>query len=276
MDTQGSQSNSHSLPLAGTMTAENLPEHVQRNRAEWDNRAADFAEWAPDAWAIEEVRWGELRVPDASIHALPADVAGLDVIELGCGTAYVSAWLARMGAKPVGIDNSPKQLETARAMQDQFDLHFPLHLGNAEDLPFPDASFDLAVSEYGASIWCDPYKWIPEAARILRPGGHLVFLVTGLLVVLASLDDDAGGASMGTSLERPLIGMHRLEWLGEDGVSFCLPHGKMIDVLRESGFEIEKLIELAPVDDRDLEIAGIPNAWARQWPVEEIWCARKR
>ena len=58
-------------------------------------------------------------------------------------------------------------------MQEQFGLQFPLHLGNAEETGFPDASFDLVVSEYGASIWCDPYRWIPEAARILRPGGNL-------------------------------------------------------------------------------------------------------
>ena len=41
---------------------------------------------------------------------------------------------------------------------------------DAQALPFPDESFDLAISEYGASIWADPYRWIPEAARVLRPG----------------------------------------------------------------------------------------------------------
>ena len=54
--------------------------------------------------------------------------------------------------------------------------------------PFPDASFDLAISEYGASIWCDPYRWIPEAARLLRPGGQLIFLVNGTLHMLCTPD----------------------------------------------------------------------------------------
>ena len=36
-----------------------------------------------------------------------------------------------------------------------------------------DASFDLVVSEYGASVWCDPERWIAEAARLLRRGGRL-------------------------------------------------------------------------------------------------------
>jgi len=150
-----------------------LPEYVRRNRVAWDVLAPEFAAWAPRAWAGDELTWGIFSVPEDDLGALPDSVAGLDIIELGCGTAYISAKLARRGAKPVGIDNSPAQLATARHMQAEFGLDFPLHLGNAEETPFPDASFDLAVSEYGASIWCDPYRWIPEAARILRPGGAL-------------------------------------------------------------------------------------------------------
>lgn len=135
-----------------------VPGYVDRNRDAWETWAADFAAWAPRAWAANEPTWGIFSVPDAALGALPASVAGLDVIELGCGTAYISAWLARRGARPVGIDASPAQLATARQMQEQFGLTFPLHLGNAERTPFPDASFDLAISEYGAAIWCDPYQ----------------------------------------------------------------------------------------------------------------------
>src|SRR5947209_6363592 len=102
---------------------------------------------------------------------------GPRTIELGCGTGCVSAWLARRGARPVGIDNSEAQLASAREFQREFSLEFPLLHGNAERVPYADESFDLAISEYGASIWCDPYLWIPEAARLLRPGGRLIFLV---------------------------------------------------------------------------------------------------
>ena len=59
---------------------------------------------------------------------------------------------------------------------------------SAEQAPFADASFDLAISEYGAGIWCDPYAWIPEAARLLRPGGQLIFLGTSALLMLAAPD----------------------------------------------------------------------------------------
>ncbi|MGH3040363.1 MAG: class I SAM-dependent methyltransferase [Gaiellaceae bacterium] len=68
---------------------------------------------------------------------LPASVHGLDVVELGCGTAYVSAWLARRGALPVGVDITPAQLATARAMQARFGLEFPLVEASAEAVPLP-------------------------------------------------------------------------------------------------------------------------------------------
>jgi ubiquinone/menaquinone biosynthesis C-methylase UbiE len=173
----------------------------------------------------------------------PESVAGLDVVELGCGTAYNSAWLARRGARPVGIDNSPAQLATARRMQQQFGLQFPLHLGNAEKTGFPDASFDLVVSEYGASIWCDPYLWVPEAARLLRSGGNLVFLVNSVLLMVCTPIDADSDTPAAECLERPYFGMQRFEW--RDGsVNFYLSHGDWIRLLRSNDFEIHDMIEI--------------------------------
>ena len=154
-----------------------LPEYLRRNRSHWDGRAADYAGPAEIAWASNEPTWGIWQVPDSKLRLLPDDLAGKDVIELGCGTAYVSAWLSRRGARVVGIDNSAAQLATARRLQREHELDFTLIHGNAEEVPYPDASFDLAISEYGACLWADPYRWVPEAARILRPGGELIFLV---------------------------------------------------------------------------------------------------
>jgi SAM-dependent methyltransferase len=253
-----------------------LPDHVQRNRTYWDRWATDFATWAPKEWASDEIHWGQYHVPETELGALPERLDGLGVIELGCGTAYVSAWLARRGARPVGIDNSPEQLATARKMQVQFGLDFPLHLGNAEELPFPDASLDLAVSEYGASIWCDPYAWIPEAARVLRPDGHLVYLVNGLLSLLCTPVDATVDVMASERLERPLFGMHRIEWPDDESVEFHLPHGEMIRLLRETGFEIEALIEIQAPEGTQRTHMSVTNEWAQQWPSEEIWRVRKR
>ena len=256
---------------------EELPEHVRRNRAEWDKMAPSFAEWAPRAWAATEPAWGIFSVPDVQLGALPPSVEGLDVVELGCGTAYFSAWLARLGARPVGIDNSPAQLATARRMQEQFGLSFPLHLGNAEHTPFADESFDLAISEYGASIWCDPYKWISEVARILRPGGQLIYLLNGTIMLLCSPPDALWDTPASERLERSYFeGLGRIEWPDSDGVEFAVGYGDWIRLLRANGFEVEDLIEVRPAEGATSDFKYVTLDWARQWPCEEIWKARKR
>jgi SAM-dependent methyltransferase len=218
--------------------------------------------------------WGIFQVPESQLHVLPDDLAGLDAIELGCGTGYVSAWLARRGARPVGIDNSPEQLATARRLQGEFGLEFPLVLGNAETTPFADGSFDLAISEYGAAIWCDPYRWIPEAARLLRPGGRLIFLGNSTLLILAM--QELYGLPAGDRLLRPQRGMHRFEWPDDPSVEFHVSPGEWVRLLRRSGFEIEDLVEVYPPECATTRYPFVDAEWARKWPCEEIWKARKR
>src|SRR5205823_14763857 len=118
-------------------------------------------------------------------------------------------------------------------------IEFPLGVAVAAETGRPPASPDLVVSEYGASIWVDPYRWVPEAARLLRPGGRLAFLRNSTLVILCS-DDEMPAKE---HLVHPQFGMHRFEW-PEGGVEFHLPHGEWIDLLRTNGFEIERLIEI--------------------------------
>ena len=166
------------------MSSPEYPEYVAVNVERWTENNAEFSgPNARAAWAREEIDWGVFGVPESEVKAL-GDVSGLDVVELGCGTAYISAWLAKRGARPVGVDPTPAQLETARDMQREFGLEFPLVEGVGEDVPLPDESFDLVVSEYGASIWAEPQRWIPEAARLLRPGGRLVFLRNSTVAML--------------------------------------------------------------------------------------------
>lgn len=248
-----------------------LEGHVGRNRALWTTYAPEYAEKASRAWAREEIDWGNWGVPESEIRVL-GDVAGLKVLELGCGTAYFSAWLARRGARPVGVDITPAQLATARAMQDRFELTFPLVEASAEEVPLRDACFDMVLSEYGASIWCDPYRWIPEAARLLRAGGRLVFLCNGLIQMLTT--DELGNT--GETLRRDYFGAHRFEWPDDHSVEFHLGYGEWIRLLRRSGFDVEDLIELQPAQDAPSTFELVPLEWARRWPAEEIWVARKR
>lgn len=251
-----------------------LPEHVQRNRITWDEYAKDYAASGTAAWAQATPTWGIWGVPEAEIGMFPAELAGKDAIELGCGTAYVSAWLARRGARVVGIDNSTAQLATARALQQQHNLTFPLLHGNAEAVPYPDASFDFAISEYGACLWADPHRWVPEAARLLRPGGQLVFLVNSFLMFLCVQDDEDLAAT--AELRRSAFGVHRVEWSSDGGVEFHLSHGDWIRLLRRSGFELEDLVEVRPPATATTRYPFVTLEWARQWPCEEVWKVRRR
>lgn len=249
------------------------PDYVRANVAHWTQANAEYTDArAEEAWAQEEIAWGMWQIPDAELKVL-GDVDGLDIVDLGCGTGYFSAWLARRGARPVGVDPTAAQLETARRMQRLTGIEFPLVEAAGEDVPLPDASFDLVLSEYGASIWADPYRWIPEAARLLRPGGRVIFLRNSTLVdVCMDLD------GITERLVRPLRGMNRIEWPDTQEVEFHLPAGKLIDVLRENSFQIDRLLELYAPEGAQTHVyyKWVTADWARAWPNEELWVATKR
>jgi SAM-dependent methyltransferase len=252
------------------------PDYVRVNRAHWTKVNAEYTDAkAESAWNEPNVSWGVWNTPETQVKVLP-DVRGKDVVELGCGTAYVAAWLKRRGARRVvGVDITPAQLETARRLNEKQGLGLELMEANAEATGLPDAAFDLAISEYGASIWCDPYKWIPEAARLLRPGGELVFLRNSTLSVLCMPDQ----GTVQDRLQRPQRGLHRLEWADTLEIEFQLGHGDFVRILRDSGFELLDLVEIfAPEDAVQHPYYGeyMTVEWARKWPSEEMWRARKR
>jgi SAM-dependent methyltransferase len=252
-------------------------DRLARTQAFWDSLTGEEGEFARQAdygramWATEP-NWGDWCIPEAQLRLLP-DVAGLDTVELGCGTAYFSGWLARAGARPVGMDASARQLSLARALQAEHGVDFPLVHADAEQVPYPDASFDLALSEYGASSWCDPYRWVPEAARLLRPGGRLLFLVVGPILSLCSFPDAA--ATAGDRLLRPYFGMHAMDTPAFGTTEFQLPYGEWVRVLRSAGFTVERLEELRAPEDAVNPWPFVDAAWAHRWPSECVWVARK-
>jgi SAM-dependent methyltransferase len=256
------------------MSSADLPDSVTGNVAQWTEANEQYTDRsALEAWNRDDVAWGVFGVSEAEVGAL-GDVAGLDVVELGCGTAYISARLAKQGARPVGVDPTPAQLATARRLMGETGIEFPLVEAPAEHVPLPDASFDLAVSEYGASLWAVPEQWVAEAARLLRPGGRLAFLTNSTLLYLCI--PDVG--TVEERLHRPQFGMYRTQWPEAQGVEYHLSHSGWISLLHEQGFELEALHELqAPADARDHEYYDhVTAAWARQWPCEDLWVARKR
>lgn len=254
-----------------------LPEHVAVNRAHWDDQADDWVAAGEASWAAPEPRWGIWQVPESEIGLLPTDMTGMHTIELGCGTGYVSRWMEQRGAVVTGIDNSERQLATARRLAARHGSAIKLIHGNAEEVPAPDSSFDFAISEYGAVLWCDPYKWVPEAYRLLRPGGRLVLLSQSTLSVLCSPVD--GTLPVSERLERDYFSIHRIDWRDAvddpGGIEFNLPISSWFRLFRETGFEVEDFLEIqAPGSGQKLRFFTTAD-WARRFPSEQAWKVRK-
>lgn len=245
---------------------------LARNRDLWSVLNEQFTDSAADkAWNADEVRWGLFGVRDRDLGALD-DAEGLDVVELACGTAYFSAWLRRRGARVVALDLSSDQLRTAQRCQETYGPTFPILQADAQRVPLATGRFDLVLSEHGVAAWCDPELWVPEAARILRPGGRLVFLTNSLLSALC-VPADEGPA--GDRLLRGQRETYRIVWPG-GGVERHPSHGDWIGVLRRNGFVVDALHELyAPPGSADHEYYDIATVeWASRWPAEELWVAR--
>jgi SAM-dependent methyltransferase len=248
------------------------PDRIRHHRALWADVNDQFTDAdATRRWSEASVSWGLFRHPESDLGAI-GPLAGRAVLEVGCGTAYLSAWIARAGGEVVALDLSPDQLDTARRRQDATGPRFPLVESDGEDLPFADASFDLVVSEYGAAPWCDPARWLPEAARVLVPGGRLVFLTNS---PLAGMTVPEAGGPAGDRLLRGPSDLRTVHWPG-GGLEHHPGHGEWIELLRGAGFVVEGLAELVPPDlAADPEFYEIVTAdWGRRWPAEDLWSTR--
>jgi SAM-dependent methyltransferase len=247
------------------------PDYVERNRAAWDRWALNYTATGRKAWTEKELKWGIWGVPESELGLLKNLPVGADVIELGCGTASVSSWVARLGFRPVAVDFSRTQLDVAARLQQDLGLSFPLIHANAEDVPYDTDSFDLAISEYGASLWCEPHRWLAEADRLLRPGGGIIFVTNSPLLMACTPDS---GERAGDRLVRDYFTSPVREY--PDGVvEFHLTHGNWIELLNAYGFVVERLVELRPPHGTRPRFDFVSIEWARRWPSEEIWVARK-
>jgi len=244
---------------------------VARNRDAWNRISDEYQREHDVQLGVEDVVWGGWSIPERELGAL-GNVAGKDVLELGCGAARFSIKLAKLGARPVGLDVSPKQPGHARRLMDEASVEFPLVEASATDVPLRDASFDLIFCDHGGMTWADPYLTVPEAARVLRPSGLLVFNMSSPLLLVC--DDPETGAT--DRLLRDYFGMRRDE---EDwgATGFQLPYGEWIRLLRAHGFDVEALLELRPPEGATTTYGGwVSLEWARRWPGENSWKARKR
>jgi SAM-dependent methyltransferase len=249
-----------------------VADYLERNRSTWHRWAPRSMTVGAKAWQTNELRWGLWNTPESHLHLLGDLAPGSDVIELGCGAAAVCAWLKRGGMHPVGVDFSSAQLLAAERLQQEHGIFFPLISANAEAVPFDRDSFDVAISEYGPSVWSNPRRWLPEAHRLLRLGGQLIFF-TNSAILMACTPADGGPA--GETLVRDYFSSYRVEFGDDAGVEFHLTHGQWVRLLRANGFAVENLIELRPQSRAKPRYEFVPLKWARRWPSEEIWVARK-
>lgn len=251
-------------------------DYLTINQNVWNADAPNWVQMARRHWSLDTPVWGNWNLSETDLGLLPPDMSALDAIELGCGTGYVSHWMHRRGARVTGVDLSMEQLKTARALAAEHAAKITFLEANAEQTGLPDASFDFAISEYGASIWCPPSAWLSEAWRLLRPGGQLVFLGNHpLSLICAPLD----GAPTDNSLHRPYRDLWGADWtrvpLEPSGVCFNLTHAGWMDLFAEIGFQIIRYQELYAPENAQGTRGEVPADWAKSYPSEHVWTLRK-
>ena len=177
----------------------------QQVAAHWDRRAAHFDEDFGHSirTSAERAAWDRILALVVPGHP------GLEALDAGCGTGFLSFELASRGHRVTGVDFAPAMIAEARRKAREREVAVRFEEADAERLPFAPGSFDLVISRH--VLWTLPH---PEAAidewkRVLRPGGRLA-------VVDSQLDGDAtppGAQNARTSAEYAAVG-DRLPFLG--------------------------------------------------------------
>ncbi|HXM18257.1 MAG TPA: class I SAM-dependent methyltransferase [Candidatus Tumulicola sp.] len=244
--------------------------HEIKNLEFWERTSADYQAKHASQLNDKAQCWGVWAIPESDLHVL-GDVRDKDVLEFGCGAAQWSIFLAVAGARPTGLDFSQTQLDHARRLMRERGVEFPLLLASAEAVPLPDASFDIVFCDHGAMSFADPERTVPEAARLLRPGGLFAFNMTSPLMELCWDDEDD---VVRERLMRTYFGMRGGE--DDETIVFQRPYGEWIRLFRAAGLEVEALIELRPPENAQSTYRDYVDVdWARRWPAENIWKLRK-
>lgn len=244
---------------------------VRKNRRSWDREAGPYEARHRSTLGREGgLAWGLWRIPEAQLRML-GPVRGKRILELGCGAASWSIGLARRGARVTGLDVSPRRLDQARAAMARAGVTFPLVEASAESVPLPAGSFDAVLSDWGAMTFCDPYRTVPEVARLLRPGGVFAFATAS---TLRSICQDRRTDRLTARLRYDYFSLHRME--SPDQVEFQLPVTSWSRLFRSHRLVVEDLVEPRPRAGATSTYLGLREAeWARHWPLEVIWKLRR-
>ncbi|WP_310306580.1 class I SAM-dependent methyltransferase [Nocardioides marmoribigeumensis] len=216
------------------------------NRTDWDAYADEYQSTHGDFLGDVGFVWGPEGHQERDLQVLgdPAGLAGLEVLEVGCGAAQCSRWLATQGARVVGLDLSERQLQHSRRIDEATGVVVPTVCATATALPFPDDAFDVVFSSFGAlQFVADGDVMVGEVARVTRPDGVFAFSVTH--PIRWSMPDDAGPEGMTVTSSY----WDRTPYVeeDEDGRPRYVEHhrtlGDWADLLWASGFAITALHE---------------------------------
>jgi SAM-dependent methyltransferase len=231
------------IPVGVARRHQDAPSTIHANRRWWDGEADSYhAEHGAFLGAADFV-WCPERLREADAHLL-GDVVDRRVLEVGCGSAMCSRWLAAQGARPVAFDLSAGMLRHARLGAAATGLDVPLVQADAQHLPFVDGAFDIAFTAFGAVPFvADSAGLMSEVARVLRPGGRWVFAVTHPL--RWSFPDDPGPAGLTATMpywdRTPYV-----EYSADGRPTYVEHHRTLSDRVREiasAGFRLLDIVE---------------------------------
>ncbi|MEU5694503.1 class I SAM-dependent methyltransferase [Actinosynnema sp. NPDC020468] len=213
------------------------------NRLWWDADADDYHAEHGDFLGALDFVWCPEGVREEDARLL-GDVAGLDVLEVGCGSAPCARWLHGQGARPVGLDLSAGMLRHGREANAATGVDVPLVQGSADELPFAAGSFDAACSAFGAVPFVsDVGAVFREVARVLRPGAPWVFAVNHPMRWI--FPDDPGPA--GLTVTHPYFDRTPYVEVDDTGRATYVEHhrtlGDYVRALVGAGLTVEDVVE---------------------------------